>query len=229
MGEDEDAHRPGGLDEAGGGDRLAGGGRVAEAVAADGARVVLGRAPRRSSSSPSASPPPRAPRPPPRPASGRAVLDAVPVAVLRSRPPLVAGDQLGEHARERVDLVAAELGARGEARRLVREHALEAEHERVADLPAGEGARRPASISASASSSARRRARPSASTSAGSSSGWRNASPAQASARRADAVKASVSSDADGRMLYRFLHGRSAAALPASQRVCASKTRAALE
>ena len=38
--EDEDAHRPGGLDEAGGGDRLPGGRRVAEAEAPDSAGVV---------------------------------------------------------------------------------------------------------------------------------------------------------------------------------------------
>ncbi len=39
--EDEHAHRPGGLDEAGRGDRLAGGGGVAEAVSAHGADVVI--------------------------------------------------------------------------------------------------------------------------------------------------------------------------------------------
>ncbi len=60
-----------------------------------------------------------------------------PVAVLLVL--LVAGDELGEHARERVDLVAAELCARGEPRRVVGEHALEAEHERVADFPVGGG------------------------------------------------------------------------------------------
>src|SRR5581483_12367133 len=41
--EDEDAERACGLDEARGRDRLAGRGRVAEAVAADGARILLGR------------------------------------------------------------------------------------------------------------------------------------------------------------------------------------------
>ena len=48
---------------------------------------------------------------------------------------LRGGDQLGEHPGERVDLVAAELGAGAEVRRLLAEHALEAEHQRVADLP----------------------------------------------------------------------------------------------
>ena len=50
---------------------------------------------------------------------------------------LVAGDQLGEHPRERVDLVAAQLGARSKAGRMVGDDALEAEHERVANLPLG--------------------------------------------------------------------------------------------
>ena len=60
---------------------------------------------------------------------------AVAVAVLALL--LGGGDQLGEHPGERVHLVAAQLGARGEVRRLLREHALEPEHERVADLPLG--------------------------------------------------------------------------------------------
>ena len=63
-----------------------------------------------------------------------AVAVRVPVAV-----PVLAllhgRDQLGEHAGERVDLVAAKLGARRELRRPLGEHALEAEHERVSHLP----------------------------------------------------------------------------------------------
>ena len=48
-------------------------------------------------------------------------------------------DQLGQHAGERVDLVAAQLGARGELRRALAEHALEAEHQGVAHLPVVRG------------------------------------------------------------------------------------------
>ncbi len=149
VGENEDAHRPRGLDEARGGDRLAGGRRVAEAVAAHGARVVrdgelldlvavLGVR-----------------------VGLRILLElllvlvgplleqlavpgvAVRVPVLRLL--LVAGDQLGEHARERVDLVAPELRAGGEAGGLVREDSLQAEHERVLDLPL-DGRRAPAGL-----------------------------------------------------------------------------------
>jgi hypothetical protein len=63
------------------------------------------------------------------------VCVAVAVAVLGLV--LVARDQLGEHAGERIDLVAAELGSGREARRVVGQDALEAEHEGVTDLPAG--------------------------------------------------------------------------------------------
>ena len=45
-------------------------------------------------------------------------------------------DQLGQHPRERVDLVAAQLRAGREARRVLAQHPFEAEHQRVADLPA---------------------------------------------------------------------------------------------
>ena len=62
---------------------------------------------------------------------GRLVVP-VPVSVLAF---LGGGDQLREHARERVDLVAAQLRAGGQAGRPLREHALQAEHQRVADLP----------------------------------------------------------------------------------------------
>ena len=114
--EDQDAERAGRLDEAGRGDRLPRRGRVAEAVAADGAGVVLHRL-----------------------LGELRVLDldderrvlvlvldllllellgrrrmavAVPVAV-RLVVALARGDQLGEHPGERVDLVAAERGAGG--------------------------------------------------------------------------------------------------------------------
>ena len=52
---------------------------------------------------------------------------------------LVRGDQFGEHAGERIDLVAAQLGTGSEVRLLLGEHALEAEHQAVLDLPAGRG------------------------------------------------------------------------------------------
>ena len=139
VGEDQDADRARGLDEAGGGDRLAGRGRVAEAVAADRARVVLrrellgrararrgsalrGRRSRRSR---------RSPRTPPRPRTRlRLVGDGLGLA-------LRGGDQLGQHPGERVHLVAAQLGAGLQVRRLLAQHALEPEHQRVADLPVG--------------------------------------------------------------------------------------------
>ena len=50
---------------------------------------------------------------------------------------LGGGDQLGEHPGERVHLMAAELGAGGEVRRLLRQDPLEPEQERVPDLPLG--------------------------------------------------------------------------------------------
>ena len=137
--EDEHAHGLRRLDEAGGGDRLPGGRGVAEAEAPDCARVV----PRRDG-------------------FGdllfvrvlvragllevfllvvRALLElhGVPVAVAVPvlRFVLVPGDQLGQHPGERVDLVAAQLRSRREPGRAVRQHALEAEHERVVHLPLG--------------------------------------------------------------------------------------------
>ncbi len=57
------------------------------------------------------------------------------VAVLL-RAPLGRRDQLGQHPRQRVDLVAAQDRPGGGRRRLGGEHALEAEHEAVAHLPA---------------------------------------------------------------------------------------------
>ena len=61
---------------------------------------------------------------------GLSAVRAVAVRML-----LVRGDELGEHARERVDLMAPELRARGEVRRLLGEHALQPEHQREVDLP----------------------------------------------------------------------------------------------
>jgi len=45
------------------------------------------------------------------------------------------GDQFGEHPGKRVDLVAAKLRPRGEARRMVGQHPFESQHQRVAALP----------------------------------------------------------------------------------------------
>jgi hypothetical protein len=135
VGEDQDAERACGLDEAGGGDGLAGCGRVAEAIAADGAGIracerlvglgllvdvsVVG---------------------------GlelvllldvlRLELDrAVAVHVLGLA--LVRRDQLGQHPRERVDLVLPQLRARGGRGRLRRQHPLEPEEQAEAHLPVG--------------------------------------------------------------------------------------------
>ena len=131
VGEDQDAFGARGLDEPGCGDRLARGGGMPEAVAADRARVGL----------------------------DRRLLDVllglaldlevelelvvdlvllvrlvVAVAVLAL---LCGGDQLGEHSGERVHLMAAELGAGCEMRRLLGQDTFEAEQERVAHLPLG--------------------------------------------------------------------------------------------
>ena len=137
VGEDQDADRARGLDEPGGSDRLAGSGRVAEAVAADRARVLLRRK-----------------------LLGDLELLLGVVAVLAVLAVLVllvvlvllldlleadlglalrGGDQLGQHPGERVHLVAAQLGAGAKVGRLLGEHALEAEHQRVADLPVVRG------------------------------------------------------------------------------------------
>ena len=91
----------------------------------------------------------------------------------------------------------------------------------------GEGERLPVSISASAASSARRRARPSASTSAAllARSGGRTRRTRPPPGGRPPSRRPfPPTGQSDG--LDCFLHGRSAVALPASQRVCASKTRA---
>jgi hypothetical protein len=131
--EDQHAEVARRLDEPGGRDRLAGRGRVAEAVAARGAEVLALEA-------------------------GwlgllvdeldvlvllvldllhelrdGAVAGAVAVLV---RAPLRRRDQLRQHPGEGVDLVAPEGRAGGGLRSLGGEHALEAEHQPVADLPA---------------------------------------------------------------------------------------------
>ncbi|OLE01689.1 MAG: hypothetical protein AUG91_00650 [Actinobacteria bacterium 13_1_20CM_4_69_9] len=128
--EDEHAERASGFDEAGRGDRLARSGRMAEAITPHRARIgpaeavlflvvlvedVLGRV-----------------------LLGlRLVLDRLDDGAVAVRLLLVRRDQLGEHPRQRVDLVAAELGAGGEVRPRLGEHALEPEHEAVLDFPAG--------------------------------------------------------------------------------------------
>ncbi len=66
---------------------------------------------------------------------GLRLLDGGAVAV-QLRLDLSRGDHLGQHPGERVDLVAAQLRARGEARRLPGQDPLEPEHQCVADLPA---------------------------------------------------------------------------------------------
>ena len=136
MREDQDAELACCLDEAGRSDRLARRGRMAEPVAPDGSRVgaveallelflvdeagvvvvvrllvELGL-------------------------GDGAVPAAVPaVAVLVGRA-LRRGDELGEHPGEGIHLMAAELGPCGGSREVLGEHALEPEHEAVADLPA---------------------------------------------------------------------------------------------
>ena len=129
--EDEDAHRARGLDEPGRGDRLARRRGVAEAITADCARILFGRK-----------------------LLGKRLLVLVdevdvlellvleldlairvPVAVHGLLGPLVRGDQLGEHPRQGVDLVAAELGAGSQGGGLLGQHSLEAEHQSEANLP----------------------------------------------------------------------------------------------
>jgi hypothetical protein len=133
--EDQHAERACGLDEARCGDRLAGCGRVTEPVTAYSAGIrarvglllhlfvddVLGRV-----------------------VGGLVFLFQVRLAFgdLRRRAvavqlglPLVRGDQLREHSGQRVDLMTPQLRAGCEVRLLLGEHALEAEHEAVLDLP----------------------------------------------------------------------------------------------
>ena len=131
--EDQHAEMPCGLDEPGGGDRLPGRRGVTEAVAARRAGIL------------------------PLEADLLGLLrlvgevDVLLVLVLLDelrdtavrgavavllRAPLGRSDQLGQHPRQRVDLVAAQGSAGGGRRRLGGEHALETEHEAVAHLPA---------------------------------------------------------------------------------------------
>ncbi len=142
--EDQHAERSRGLDEARGRDRLAGRRRVAEAEAPRRARigprvdvlvgVLVGLALEQAE------------------LVLRLLLDrvrdlddrcvAVAVAVLGLA--LVRVQELGEHSGERVDLMPAELGlARGELRSCFDEHALEAEHQAVLDLPGVRGGAQP--------------------------------------------------------------------------------------
>ena len=48
---------------------------------------------------------------------------------------LMRGDQLGEHARERIDLMTPELSARCKVRAFLGEHAFETEHQAVLHFP----------------------------------------------------------------------------------------------
>jgi hypothetical protein len=126
MREDEDAERSRGLDEARGGDCLARSGRMAEAEAPDGTRIGSGGILDRFDLA----------------LLHVVVLDLGRLLVDRSavllmlRLRLVRGDQLGEHAGERIHLMAAKLGTRLEDRRPRAQDTLETEHEAVAHLPA---------------------------------------------------------------------------------------------
>ena len=141
MGEDQHAELSRGLDEAGCGDRLARGGRVAEAIAPDRAGVGRREAP----------------------LVLRLLVDeldvlrvllvvlelvhelrdaAVPDAVLVGAP-LGRRDELREHPGERIDLVPPERRSRRGPGRLRGEHALEPEHQPVPDLPVAGRTREP--------------------------------------------------------------------------------------
>ena len=145
MREDQDAEGARRFDEPGGGDRLAGRGRVAEPVAAHGARIR-----------------PRVPLFLLRLGVClvvedvlRRVLDRLVLFLLghhcdravsvRGRFSLVRGDELGEHPGERVDLVSPKLRPGSKVRPFLGEHALEPEHEAVLHLPRGCG-RPPAGV-----------------------------------------------------------------------------------
>ena len=138
VGEDQDPEVPRRFDESGRGDRLAGGRRVAEAVASRRARVLAGER--------------RLVRVEVDDAGIEVVvllvelgrlgvggLDAVAVAV--SVPvllgvALIRRDQLGQHSGERIDLMAPEIGSRRRLRLRRCEHPLEAEHQAVVHSPA---------------------------------------------------------------------------------------------
>ena len=137
MGEDQDAEVPCGFDEPGGGNRLTRRGRVAEAVAPRGARVVAAE----HALVGLVVDDPRVDVVVLVVEVGRLAVDrlgAVPVPVLLGIT-LIRRDQLGQHAGERVNLVAPELrpGRRGGGRS--GEHTLEAQHEAVANAPPRRG------------------------------------------------------------------------------------------
>jgi hypothetical protein len=130
--EDQDAERAGGLDEPCRRDRLAGGGRVAEAEAPARAGILAVVLERKLEL-----------------LVRFLEVDAeiVLVFVLGLRPDVSGAvtvqlrldlggrDQLRQHPRQRVDLVPAELRSGGEPWWARAEHPLEPEHQRVADLP----------------------------------------------------------------------------------------------
>ncbi|OFW53877.1 MAG: hypothetical protein A2146_03120 [Actinobacteria bacterium RBG_16_67_10] len=134
--EDQHAETASGLDEPGSGDGLSGGRRVAEAVPTDragigsaearlqvllldeaGVEVVVGLLVDLG-------------------LGHDAVAASIPVTVLFRRA-LCRGDELGEHSGKSVDLVTPKLGSCRRASRVLGEHALEPQHEPVANFPAG--------------------------------------------------------------------------------------------
>ena len=128
--EDEDAERSRGVDEAGCGDGLARRGRMTEAVAPDRTGILFRRQLRLFVVLVLG-------------VGERLVLvllvddllDGVPVAVAVFLLALRRGDQLGEHARQGVDLVPPQRRAGCRVRLRVGEHALEPEHQPVVHLP----------------------------------------------------------------------------------------------
>ncbi len=192
VGEDQDPERARGLDEARGGDRLARRGRVAEAVAADRARILADEALRLVL----VAGRPRRPRPLPPPLRDRARRRR---ARSRSLPP-----RPGAGWRRSARSASPRARRSGACAARCRRRSSGGFEERTRSSPSrkpnrtfqrDEGVERPASISASASSSAARRAVPGASTSAASSPSWRKGSPAQSCARSASAFKPSAASD----------------------------------
>ena len=166
VGEDQDAAGARGLDEAERGDRLAGAGGVLEPEALAGVRVLglLGELRRRRRPSRLvpvlrlvglvlvlelllAGDARRA-----RARRSSSAIGAVAVAVAVA---LRLGEQRGQRARQRVDLVGGEHGAVDQRRLVLAQQPLEAEQQRELPPPLDRRARRPASISASAASSAR--------------------------------------------------------------------------
>ena len=164
MGEDQDAAGAGGVDEADRGDGLAGAGRVLEPEAAVAPGSSAASATTSSSSSstsrPRTSPAAPRPRPPrrrlerlrlPRPRSARRrrifvlVRGSASALALRSARreldrvvlggDLLLGQELGQGAGERVDLMRVELGAVAERRRLLADQPFEAEQQREVAAP----------------------------------------------------------------------------------------------